>query len=91
MPASQHSKQPVAIKSRVRAEHVGICGLTLGYSFVAMRLHGDVGVQVVQSAIGLLATLPAALIHALDFLVAASRTLVLLRTWDGHKREHLNT
>jgi hypothetical protein len=51
-----------------------------------MRLHCDVGIQVVKGSIGLLATLPAALVHALDFFIASSGTLVLLRTRDWHER-----
>lgn len=54
-----------------------------------MRLHGDVGIEMVQSAVGLFATVPATLIHALDLLVTSSRTLVLLCTRDGHERVNL--
>jgi hypothetical protein len=55
----------------------------------AVRLHRDVGVQVVQRAVGLLAAVPAALVHALDLLVASARALVLLRTGDGDERVDL--
>ena len=47
------------------------------------------GVQVIQSAISLLAAIPAAFIHALNFLIASSRPLVLLSTRDGYERIHL--
>lgn len=50
-----------------------------------MRLHGYVGIQVVQCAIGLLATVPAALVHALDLFISSTGTLVLLGTGDGDK------
>lgn len=56
---------------------------TFGSALLAVRLHGYVGVQVVQGAIGLLATVPAALVHALDFLVTSTGTLVLLGAGDG--------
>ena len=54
-----------------------------------MRLHCDVRIQVIQGSVGLLATLPPAFVHALDFFVATTRTLVLLRTRDRDKRIHL--
>ena len=52
----------------------------------AVRLHCDVRVEMVQRAIGLFASVPAAFVHALDFLVAPARALVLLRAGDGNKR-----
>ena len=51
-----------------------------------MRLHGDVGVQVVQCPVGLFATVPAALVHALNFFVSPARSLMLLRTGNWNKR-----
>ena len=51
-----------------------------------MRLHCDVRVQVVERAIRLFAAVPTALVHALDFFVASSRSLVLLRAWNRDKR-----
>lgn len=54
-----------------------------------MRLHSNVGVEMVQSSVGLLATVPATLVHALDFLIPSPRTLVLLSTRDGHKGVNL--
>jgi hypothetical protein len=50
-----------------------------------VRLHGNVRVKMVQSAVGLLATVPAALVHALNLLVTSSRALVLLCPRDGYK------
>lgn len=50
-----------------------------------MGLHRNVRVQVVESTVGLLTTVPAALVHALDFLISATWALVLLRARDGHK------
>ena len=47
-----------------------------------MRLHCDVSIQVVQGAVGLLATVPSALVHALNLLVSATWTLVLLGSWN---------
>lgn len=49
-----------------------------------MRLHGDVGVEMIQCAISLLAAIPSTLIHALNLLITTSRTFVLLcaGNWD---------
>jgi hypothetical protein len=52
----------------------------------AVRLHRDVGIEMVEGAVGLLAALPAALVHALDLLVAAARALMLLGAGDGNER-----
>lgn len=52
--------------------------LTLGDSFLTMGLHGDMGIQVVQSTVGLFTTVPAALVHALNLLVTTTWSLVLL-------------
>lgn len=53
-------------------------------SFLAVRLHSNVSIEMVQSTICLFATVPAALIHSFDFLVAAAGSLMLLgtRDWD---------
>jgi hypothetical protein len=58
---------------------------TFRCSLRTVRLHCDVRVQVVQSTVGLFASVPAALVHALNLLIAAARSLVLLRTWNGYK------
>lgn len=50
-----------------------------------MRLHGHMGIEMVQGAIGLFATVPAALVHALNLFVTAARPLVLLGTGNGHE------
>jgi hypothetical protein len=44
---------------------------------------------MVQCAISLLAAVPTALVHALDFFVTSSRTLVLLGTRDRDERINL--
>lgn len=62
---------------------------TFGSSLLAVRLHGDVRVEMVQSAIGLLASIPAALVHALDFLITSTGAFVLLSAGDGNKRVNL--
>ena len=59
--------------------------LTFGSAFLAVRLHGDMGVQVVKSAVSLLTPVPAALVHALDLFVPATGSLVLLRTGNRDK------
>jgi len=50
-----------------------------------MRLHSNMGIQVVQRAICLFTAIPSALIHALNLLISTTWTLVLLCTWDGYK------
>lgn len=55
-----------------------------------MGLHRHVGVQVVESTVGLLTPVPAALVHTLNFLVPATRSLVLLRTGDWNERVDLD-
>jgi hypothetical protein len=50
-----------------------------------MRLHRHMRIEMIQRAIRLLAPLPPAFVHALDFFIPATRTLVLLRSGDGHK------
>lgn len=50
-----------------------------------MRLHCYMRIQMVQSAIGLLTTIPPALVHTLNLLITTARPLVLLGTRDGNK------
>ena len=54
-----------------------------------MRLHSDMRIQVIESPISFLATVPATLVHALDFFIAATRTLVLLGTGNWNERVYL--
>lgn len=56
-----------------------------GGAFCAMRLHSNMGIQVVQRAICLFTAIPSALIHALNLLISTTWTLVLLCTWNGYK------
>ena len=63
--------------------------LTFRSSLQTVRLHSDVRIEMVQSAVRLLAALKAALVHALDFFVPAAGALVLLRPGDGYERIHL--
>ncbi len=58
-------------------------------ALLTMGLHGDMGVQVVQGAVSLLTTVPSTLVHALNLLISATWTLVLLRTWNWDKRVDL--
>lgn len=48
-----------------------------------VRLHRDMCVEVVKRAVRLFAPVPTTFIHALDFLVASARALVLLGARDG--------
>jgi len=54
-------------------------------SLLAVRLHCDVRVEMVQGTIGFFAAVPATLIHTLNFFVTPARSLVLLRARDGYK------
>jgi hypothetical protein len=47
------------------------------------------GVEMVQSAIGLLAAIPSALVHAFDLFVSSAGSLVLLGTRNGDERVNL--
>lgn len=65
--------------------------LTLGSTFLSMRLHSNVRVQVVERAVSLFATVPTTLVHPLNLFIASSRSLVLLCARDGHERINLNS
>jgi hypothetical protein len=54
-----------------------------------MSLHRDMGIQVIKSSVGLLAPVPATLVHALDFFITTTRSLVLLRARDWNERVDL--
>lgn len=54
-----------------------------------MGLHGDMGVEVVQRAICLLTTVPSTLVHALNLLISATWTLVLLGSWNWNEGVNL--
>lgn len=59
--------------------------LTLWSAFLPMRLHGNMRIQMVQSAICLFAPIPTTFVHSLNFFISSTRALVLLRTWDWDK------
>lgn len=63
--------------------------LTFWSALGAMGLHRDMRVQVIQGAVCLLAALESTFVHAFDFLVAASRALMLLGTGDRNERVYL--
>ena len=69
------------------AEHLKLISAlrTFWCSLLAVRLHCDVRVEMVQGAIGFFAAVPSTLIHTLNFFVTPARSLVLLRAWDGYK------
>jgi len=60
-----------------------------GCSLLSVRLHRDMRIQMVERAICFLASIPAAFVHAFDFFVATSGTLVLLGTGDRDERVDL--
>lgn len=63
--------------------------LTFRSSLDAVGLHGHMCIQMIQCAIGLLAAIPATLVHSLNFLISTTRPLVLLSARDRNKRVHL--
>jgi hypothetical protein len=50
---------------------------TFRSALLAVRLHSDMSVKMIQGAISLFTTIPATLIHALDFSILSTGTLVL--------------
>lgn len=65
-------------------------GRTFRHPLCAMRLHSNMSIQVVQSAISLLAAVPTALVHALYLLVPSPGAFVLLSTGDRHETVYLH-
>lgn len=63
----------------------GGSNLTFGSALSTVRLHRHVCIEMVQSTICLLATVPSTLVHALDLLVPTTGALVLLSTGNGDK------
>lgn len=64
-------------------------GLAFWGALGSVRLHCNVRIQMVQRAVRLLATLPSAFVHALDFFIATAGSLVLLSARDRHERVYL--
>ena len=54
-----------------------------------MALHGDMGIQMVQCSVSLLASIISTLVHALNLFVAAARALMLLGTGNGNEGVNL--
>jgi len=54
-------------------------------SLLAMRLHCNMRVKMVQGTISFFAAVPTTLVHTLNFFVTPARSLVLLRAWNGYK------
>lgn len=63
--------------------------LTFWGALLTVRLHSNMGVQVVQSTICLLTSIPSALVHTLNLLITTAGTLMLLGTWDRNERVDL--
>lgn len=53
-------------------------------TLVAVGLHSNMGIEMIQSAICLFTSIPSTFVHALDFFVSSSGSLVLLctRNWN---------
>jgi len=47
-------------------------------TLVAVRLHSNMGIEMVQSAVCFFTSIPSTFVHALDFFVSSTRTLMLL-------------
>lgn len=62
---------------------------TVGGSLLSMRLHRDMGVEMVQGPVSLLAAIPPAFVHALDFFIPPAGSLMLLGPRDWDKRVDL--
>ena len=60
-------------------------------SLIAMTLHGNMRIQMIQCTIGLFAILMSAFVHAFNLFVSTTRTFCLLRARNGHKRVNLLT
>ena len=58
---------------------------TFRSSLCTMGLHCDMGIEMVESTIGLFAAVPSALVHALNLLVPPSGALMLLCTWNRYE------
>jgi len=54
-------------------------------ALLAVRLHRDVRIQMVQSTVSLLATVPPTLVHAFNFFISPTWSLVLLCARNGYK------
>lgn len=63
--------------------------LTFRRPLLPVRLHRDVRIQMVERPVRLLAALPSAFVHSLDFFVAATGALVLLSAGDRDERVNL--
>lgn len=64
---------------------------TLGRPLGSMRLHGNMRIEVIQSAVSLFTAIPATLVHALNLLVSPPGALVLLSAGDRNERVNLVT
>ena len=64
--------------------------LTFWSALLTMALHCHVGVEVIESAVRLFASVESALVHAFDFFVSPTRTLVLLRAGNWNERVNLH-
>ena len=63
--------------------------LTFGSTFIPMRLHRHMRIQMIQRAVRLLASLPSTLVHSFDLFISTTWALVLLRARDGNEGVHL--
>ena len=54
-----------------------------------MRLHSDMGIQMIERAICLLTSLPSTLVHTLNLFIAPARSLMLLGAGNRDKRINL--
>lgn len=81
MKPSVSNKSPAPMASKVMH--------TFRSPLCSMRLHRDVRIQVVECTVSLLAAIPSALVHALDFLEAPAWSLMLGGAGDRDERINL--
>jgi hypothetical protein len=70
---------------------MGMKAHTVWSSLLTVRLHSNMSVQVVQSTVSFLATVPAALVHALNIYVSPPRSLVLRARIGVNWRQRMST
>jgi hypothetical protein len=63
--------------------------LTFWSPFCPVSLHGHMRIEMVQGAISFLASIPTALVHALNLFVSSPRPLVLLSAGNWNERVYL--
>jgi len=89
MALHQHDPKGLSSVQGLQRPPIQSCEMVIERTFrsalLAMRLHRNMCVQMVESAISLLTSVPTTLVHALNFFVSPTRPLMLLCTWNRDK------